>query len=194
MSARWEGKDLFTGIVVLASLVLALIGVLRVAPQPREHLTPLYTEFSDLGGVAAHTPVLLNGFRVGRVDSVAPRTDSSGRLSFRVRMLVKWQFGKQSPPPYQVGLRARLIPPPANVIGAAILNLETPMSPGNVLAPGATIPGIRDSTAIGAARPLMDSLTVEVRRTLRDARSLMLALRQASRNQARWFRRNTPHM
>ena len=193
MSAHWEGKDLFTGSVVVASLVLALIGVLRDAPYPREHLTPLYTEFSELGGVAAHTPVLLNGFRVGRVESVSPRTDSSGRLTFRVRMLVKWQFGKQGPQPYQVGLRARLIPPPANVIGAAILNLETPMSPGIVLAAGATIPGVRDSTAIDATRSRMDSLTAEIRRTLRDARGLMVAMRQASRNQARWFRRNTPH-
>ena len=93
MTTRWEPGDLRTGVLVLGAFACLVGGVIWANTSKVQDVSHLYAEFPTLSGVSTETPVLLNGFRVGNVDHIAPQTDSLGRLRFRVRMNVQWHPG-----------------------------------------------------------------------------------------------------
>ena len=171
-----EAGDLRTGILVIGAFVLLVAGVIWGASSSRQDLAPLYAEFPALAGVSTETPVLLNGFRIGQVDAVEPRTDSLGHLTFRVRMLVQWHPGGARAVPYREGMKARLVPPPVEMLGTALLKLEPPAKPGPPLARGATLAVIPYVSPLEGAQARIDSLGSEMTRTLTDTRNLLVAL------------------
>lgn len=171
-----EPGDLRTGILVIGAFVLLVAGIIWGASSSRQDLAPLYAEFPALAGVSTETPVLLNGFRIGQVDAVEPRTDSLGHLTFRVRMLVQWHPGGSKSVPYRQGMKARLVPPPVEVIGTALLKLEPPAVPGPPLARGATLAVIPYVSPLEGAQARIDSLGNEMTRTLSDTRNLLATL------------------
>lgn len=175
MTAREPG-DLRTGLLVIGAFVLLVAGVIWGASSSRQDLAPLYAEFPALAGVSTETPVLLNGFRIGQVDAVEPRTDSLGHLTFRVRMLVQWHPGGTATVPYRVGMKARLVPPPVEMLGTALLKLEPPATPGPPLTRGATLAVIPYVSPLEGAQARVDSLGVEMTRTLTDTRTLLATL------------------
>jgi ABC-type transporter Mla subunit MlaD len=176
----WESGDLRTGLLVVGAFVLVVAGVIWTASASRQDLAPLYAEFPTLAGVTTETPVLLNGFRVGQVDGIDPQTDSLGRLTFRVRMAVQWHPGGASVAPYRMGMRVRLIPPPIDMLGTATLQLEPPTVAGGPLAPGATLPLLRNVSPLEGAQVRLDTLGTELTKTLTDTRSALAILMRSA--------------
>ncbi|MDB4878972.1 MAG: hypothetical protein JWL60_418 [Gemmatimonadetes bacterium] len=176
MSARWEPGDLRTGLIVLGAFVCLVGGVIWANTSKVQDVSHLYAEFPTLAGVSTETPVLLNGFRVGTVDEITPLTDSLGRLRFRVRMSVQWHPGGGPGVPYRQGMRVRLIPPAIEMIGTALIKLEPPVTPGVALRKDATIPTIPYVSPFEVAQSRVDSIGLELTRTLADTRTLLAVL------------------
>lgn len=176
MSTQWEPGDLRTGVLVLGAFGFLVAGVIWGNSSKAQDLAPLYAEFPALSGVNTETPVMMNGFKVGHVDDVAPHTDSVGRLSFRVRMLVQWHPGGGSAVPYREGMHVRLIPPAIEVLGTALIKLEPPVRAGVALDRGANVPIIPYVSPFEVAQTRVDSLGLEMTRTLADTRKLLAVL------------------
>ena len=176
MSRRWEPGDLPTGILVLGAFALLVAGVIWGNSTKVQDLAPLYAEFPTLTGVSTETPVMMNGYKVGHVEDIAPLTDADGRLRFRVKMLVQWHPGGGGMVPYRRGMRVRLIPPAIEVLGTALLKLEPSTTPGGPLPPGAMVPMIPYVSPFEGAQARVDSLGVEMTHTLTDTRRLLNTL------------------
>ena len=176
MSARWEPGDLRTGVLVLGACALLVAGVIWGNSTKVQDLEPLYAEFPTLTGVSTETPVMMNGYKVGQVAEIAPMTDSAGRLRFRVKMMVQWHPGGGAAIPYRRGLRVRLIPPAIEVLGTAIIRLEPAVAAGMPLPPGALVPMLAYVSPLEGAQARVDSLGVEVAKTLGDTRRLLEVL------------------
>lgn len=174
--SSWEPGDLRTGVLVLLAFACLVAGVIWGASSKKTDMAPLYAEFPRLTGVSTETPVMLNGFKVGQVDDIEPRTDSLGQLTFRVRMSVLWHPGGGERIPYRVGMRVLLNPPAIEQLGTAILRLEAPSAPGAPLARGATIPVQPYLSPLEGAQTRIDSLGGELTRTLSDTRTLLTVL------------------
>ena len=172
----WEPGDLATGLLVIGAFACLIAGVIWAGTTKGQDLAPLYANFPALAGVSTETPVLLNGFRVGHVDDIEPRTDSLGRLTFRVRMSVLWHPGGESAVPYRTGMRVLLIPPAIQVLGTAILRLDPPRTATPTLARGATIPIEPYTSPLESAQGRIDSLGGEMTQTLADTRRLLNVL------------------
>lgn len=173
---NWEPGDLRTGVLVLLAFACLVIGVIWGASKKTTDMASLYAEFPRLSGVSTETPVLLNGFKVGQVDDVEPRTDSLGHLSFRVRMSVLWHPGGGNVVPYRTGMRVILNPPAIEQFGTAILKLEAPSIAGAPLQRGATLPVKPYLSPLEGAQTRVDSLGEELTRTLSDTRTLLNVL------------------
>lgn len=173
MSARWEPGDLRTGVLVLGAFALLVAGVIWGNSTKVQDLAPLYAEFPTLTGVSTETPVMMNGYKVGHVAEIAPMTDTAGQLRFRVKMLVQWHPGGGSAIPYRRGMRVRLIPPAIEMLGTAIIRLEPATTPGVPLPPGAMVPLLPYSSPLEGAQARVDSLGVELSKTLADTRRLL---------------------
>lgn len=176
MTPRWEPGDLRTGVLVLGAFALLVAGVIWGNTTKVQDLAPLYAEFPTLTGVSTETPVLLNGYKVGRVADITPLTDSLGRLRFRVKMLVQWHPGGDAAVPYRQGMRALLIPPAIEVLGTAILKLQPASTPGPALAPGTTLPLLAYASPLEGAQVRIDSMALEMSQTLADTRRLLNSL------------------
>lgn len=176
MTSHWEPGDLRTGVLVLGAFALLVAGVIWGNTTKVQDLAPLYAEFPTLTGVSTETPVMLNGYKVGHVDDITPLTDSTGHLRFRVRMLVLWHPGGGTGIPYREGMRVRLIPPPIEVLGTAILKLETGQVAGRPFAPGADVPALPYTSPLEGAQVRVDSMAVEMSQTLADTRRLLNTL------------------
>lgn len=175
MRSHWEPGDVRTGVLVLGAFVLIVAGVIWGNSTKVQDLAPLYAEFPTLTGVSTETPVMMNGYKVGHVAEIAPVTDSSGTLRFRVKMLVQWHPGGGAIP-YRRGMRVRLIPPPIEVLGTAIIRLEPAVGGGVALPPGAMVPMIPYASPLEGAQARVDSLAVEMSKTLSDTRRLLNVL------------------
>ena len=173
---RWEPGDLRTGVLVLLAFAVLVDGVIWGASTKTIDMAPLYAEFPRLAGVSTETPVMLNGFKVGQVDNIEPRTDSLGQLSFRVRMSVLWHPGGGTVVPYRAGMRVLLNPPAIEQFGTAILRLEAPTHSGAPLQRGATLPVQPYLSPLEGAQTRIDSLGGELTRTLSDTRALLNVL------------------
>ncbi|MDO4224429.1 MAG: MlaD family protein [Bergeyella zoohelcum] len=57
-----------------------------------------YAKYENVDGLAASSPVSINGLKVGQVDAITPLTDKEGKLYFVVKLLVddKFSFSKKS--------------------------------------------------------------------------------------------------
>jgi ABC-type transporter Mla subunit MlaD len=174
--SSWEPGDLRTGVLVLLAFACLVAGVIWGASSKKTDMAPLYAEFPRLTGVSTETPVMLNGFKVGQVDDIEPRTDSLGQLTFRVRMSVLWHPGGGERIPYRAGMRVLLNPPAIEQLGTAILRLEAPSVPGPPLARGATLPVLPYLSPLEGAQTRIDSLGGELTRTLTDTRALLTML------------------
>ena len=174
--SSWEPGDLKAGVLVIVAFAGLVAGVIWSASSKKIDMAPLYAEFPRLSGVSTETPVLLNGFKVGQVDDIEPRTDSVGHLTFRVRMSVLWHPGGGNVVPYRTGMRVLLNPPAIEQLGTAILRLEAPAVPGAPLSRGATLPVLPYLSPIEGAQTRIDSLGGELTRTLSDTRTLLNVL------------------
>jgi ABC-type transporter Mla subunit MlaD len=172
----WEPGDLRTGVLVLLAFGCLVAGVIWGASSKKTDMAPLYAEFPRLTGVSTETPVMLNGYKVGQVDDIEPRTGPLGQLTFRVRMSVLWHPGGGDIVPYRTGMRVLLTPPAIEQLGTAILRLEPPAIPGAALSRGATIPVLPFQSPLEGARTRIDSLGGELTRTLTDTRALLNVL------------------
>lgn len=172
MKPRWEPGDLPTGILVLGAFLLLVAGVIWGNTTKVSDLQALYAEFPMLTGVSKETPVMLNGYRVGHVDDITPITDSAGRLRFRVKMLVQWHPGGGEVP-YRRGMQVRLIPPAIEVLGTAIIKLEPAQVASTALPPGAMIPLMPYTSPFEGAQARVDSLSIEISKTMADTRRLL---------------------
>jgi ABC-type transporter Mla subunit MlaD len=176
MTGKWEPGDLRTGILVLGAFAALVAGVIWAGTVKGQDLAPLYAEFPALSGVTTETPVMLNGYKVGHVEDIEPRTDSLGQFTFRVRMSVLWHPGGSARVPYRAGMRVLLIPPAIEMLGTAILRLEPPTVAGGTLPRGATIPSERYVSPLEGAQVRVDSLGGEMAHTLADTRRLLNVL------------------
>lgn len=176
---RWESGDLRTGVLVLAAFALLVAGVIWGNVTKVQDLQSLYADFPTVTGVSTETPVMLNGYKVGHVEEIVPVADSVGGLRFRVRMLVQWHPGGGAVP-YRRGLRVRLIPPAIEVLGTAIIRLEPPTVAGVALPPGALVPPLAYTSPFEGAQARVDSMGIELSKTLADTRRLLGVLVQTA--------------
>ena len=181
MKATWEPGDVRTGLLVIGAFATLVGAVIWAKSSEGSDFAPLYAEFPTLSGVTKETPVTLNGFKVGHVDEVVPRTDAMGHLSFRVRMSVLWHpGGAEMPVPYRVGTRVELASPAIDVFGLPTLKLEPPATPSGELPKGATLALVKKVTVMETAQGRIDSLSNEMTKTLSDTRRLLGALVQTA--------------
>ena len=177
MKSTWEPGDIRTGLLVLVAFATLVGAVIWAKSSGSSDLAPLYAEFPTLSGVTVETPVTLNGFKVGHVDEVVPKTDSMGHLSFRVRMSVLWHpGGTDAPVPYRIGTRVELASPAIDVFGTSTLKLEPPATPSGELPKGATLALVKKVTVMETAQGRIDSLSNEMTKTLSDTRRLLNVL------------------
>ncbi len=176
---RYERTDLAVGAVVLGAVALALLSMGALVPNLHSVGDPLYTEVAQLDGVSVQTPVYLNGYEIGRVDRIDPELGGDGALNFRLRLRVHWTTDDGVRLPLRQGLRARLVPPPVTVLGAATITLEQVGPPGPPLHSGASLPSVRTAPLIDQMQSLTDSVTRDLRLTLASARGMLASADRA---------------
>ena len=165
---KWDNTDLRVGLMVFGALLLAIVSFLWVGRVWGRDVAPLYTDVAAVEGLGAESPVILNGFNVGRVSEVTPRIDSSGKLVFRVRMNVVWRLEDGSVMPFVKGMRARVVPPTLD-IGRGQVVLEMPrdaalLAASDRLRPGDVVPSM---TIGGSTTNRMQLVVDSVGRDLR---------------------------
>ena len=142
---KWDNTDLRVGLMVFGALVLAVVSFMWVGRVWGRDVAPLYTDVPVVEGLGAESPVILNGFNVGRVSSVTPRVDSTGKLVFRVRLDVVWRLEDGSAMPFVEGMRARVVPPTLDIgRGQVVLEMPRDASVERVaLKPGDVLPSLQ---------------------------------------------------
>lgn len=176
---KWERADLGVGVAVVGAIVVLTGTLLWLSPAVSRDTYSLETEFAQIGGIAEQNPVYLRGYPVGRVADIAPHMREDGELTFVVRLNIQSSLGSGDSLLLPVGTIARLIP--ALPVGAGSIVLELPPEGRRgSLAPGARIPGIRDTPLVDRVQTITDSMTTELAYTLETARGLMGTLEQTA--------------
>src|SRR3954467_5339107 len=157
--------------------MLVFAAVIWVSPARGPRPIEFYTEMRELGGVSVETPVVLNGFRVGKVDQVDPYIAGDGRLHFHIGMAITWQPSAPERTPYREGLHVRVAPPALDVFGSSTLHLDPAARPGAPLESGSQLPSDEDKNMLAKADSRIDSLARQVAQTLAESRAMMAAFR-----------------
>jgi ABC-type transporter Mla subunit MlaD len=164
---------------VIVAIMVAVATLLWLTPWAGQRSYPLYAEFDQVDGITKAALVQLGGYDVGRVADVEPRIKNDGSVVFRVRMNITRRLPSGDAFPLPLGTRARLVPPPAQVISGFIV-LEAPRGGGPPLEPGATIPGVRAPAMLEEIQALTARTTSELAQSLGVARILMDTLTRAA--------------
>ena len=173
---KWDNTDLKVGSLVLGALLVAVASFLWVGRIGRQNVAPLYTDVTDVQGIAVESPVFLNGFSVGRVSEVRPRIGDAGQLLFRVRMDILWRLD-DAPMPLHHGLRARIQPPTLD-IGRGSIVLEMPDESGakTALRPGAVVPSVKLGGTTNRMQLVVDSVGRDLRLVIAQVEKLVQSL------------------
>lgn len=181
---KWEAADLRVGAAVLTVIAIVIAAILWLSPVLAKSGV-LYAEFTQIDGLAIQAPVYLNGYTVGRVDRIEPRSANRGALVFHVRMKLDWKLPNGDSLPLFVGTRARLTPPPmklANAFIIGVIDLDSPLTGGAPLLPGSVIPGVRTAAMTDEWQSLATNVSGDLLLTLTAARSMMDSLVDAARS------------
>lgn len=137
---KWDNTDLRVGLLVFFALILGVVSFMWVGQVWGRNVAPLYTDVDDVQGIGVESPIILNGFNVGRVSDVEPRIGVNGQLLFRVRMDIVWRLDNDAEMPLKRGLKARVVPPALDIgRGSIVLVMDAqPNAPS--LKPGDVVP------------------------------------------------------
>jgi len=167
---RIERGDVSVGLTVLAALVV-VVGGWWWLTRPDQDYFALVAEYDVVEGLTEQTPVRLQGFAVGRVQSIAPVADSAGAVAFRVELRVERRYLGEGGLRIPEGTVARVAYPP--VVGPPFILLEPPPEGGPPLADGAEIPGLRTEPFLDQVQVLTGQLSFTVNETLQRTLQLM---------------------
>ena len=184
---KWERSDFRVGAAVLAVMTLVVASVLWLSPGLGSS-GALYADFTRVDGLAVQAPVHLNGYAVGRVDRIEPRSAERGGLVFRVRMTLDWRLPSGDSLPLAVGTTARLTPPAVQLGGGfslGTIDLMPPPEGGAPLRPGATIPGVRTPAMVDVWQTIATDLSADMSRTFAAIRALTDTLTLTARSVSR---------
>jgi len=165
-----ERGDVSVGLTLLAALVVVVGGWLWVSRRNDDYFA-LFTEFDVVEGLTEQTPVRLQGFAVGRVQSIAPVSVDSGAVAFRVELRVERAYLGEGGLRIPEGTVARVAYPP--VVGPPFIILEPPPEGGRALDDGAAIPGLRTEPFLDQIQVLTGQLSYTVNETLLRTMQLM---------------------
>ncbi len=165
-----ERGDVSVGLTVLAALVVAVGGWLWLT-RPGQDYFALFTEYDLVEGLTDQTPVRLQGFAVGRVQSIAPVADAGGAVAFRVELRVERRYLGEGGLRIPEGTVARVAYPP--VVGLPFIILEPPPEGGAPVAEGTEIPGLRTEPFLDQVQVLTGQLSYTVNETLLRTMQLM---------------------
>jgi phospholipid/cholesterol/gamma-HCH transport system substrate-binding protein len=132
---RWS--QLKVGVVALIAFIILFVLVFLLTSsrgifRRYEHL---YTYMDDASGVAANTPVRLNGITIGYLGSLSLTNSQNPRQTVMFDMMVRPQFFPQIPSDSVVAVGA------ANLLGDKFLNITKGRSRSTVK-PGDTLPSL----------------------------------------------------
>lgn len=164
-----ERGDVSVGLTLFAAFA-AVVGGWLWLTRPNKDYFALFTEYDVVEGLTEQTPVRLQGFAVGRVQSIAPVSDSAGAVAFRVELRVEREFLGEGGLRIPQGTVARVAYPP--VVGPPFILLEPPAEGGIPLEEGAEIPGLRTEPFLDQIQILTGHLSFSVNETL--ARTVQL--------------------
>lgn len=174
---KWESSDFTVGAVVVAAVLILAGSFLWLSPAVAGNTYALYTEFDRIDGVNTQSNVVLRGYVVGRVGAIDPLLTEDGALRFRVQLDIQSSLASGDSLLLPEGTTARLVPPP--VIGAGYVLLETPAHRTGTLAPGTTIPGVRNTAIMEQVQGVAEDVSSEVLNTMAMAQNLMDSLSAA---------------
>lgn len=174
---KWDNTDLKVGFLVIGALLVGVASFVWVGRIGRQNVAPLYTDVTDVQGIATESPVFLNGFAVGRVSEVRPRVGEGGQLLFRLRMDILWRLDESAIPLHQ-GLRARIQPPTLD-IGRGSIVLEMPPDDGTTkvaLRPGEVVPSVKMGGTTNRMQLVVDSVGRDLRLVIAQMDKLVKSL------------------
>jgi ABC-type transporter Mla subunit MlaD len=175
---KWEKTDFRVGAAVLMVLAMVVAAVFWLSPALAS-TEPLYAEFTRIEGLGVQAPVYINGYPVGRVDRIEPRSTDHGTLIFRVRMKIDWRLPSGDSLPLAVGTKARLTPPAVQLgsgFALGIIDLESPPGGGPPLLPGSTLVGVRSAAMTDQWQTMAEELSADISQTLLKWRVVMDSL------------------
>ena len=172
---KWDNTDLRVGLMVFGALLLGIVSFLWVGRAWSRNTAPLYTDVVNVEGLGAESPVILNGFPVGRVSDVTPRVGDDGKLLFRVRMNVVWRLDNGAAIPLVQGIRARVQPPTLD-IGRGQIVLEMPKAPGAPLQPGDVVPSVQLGGTTNRMQLVVDSVGRDLRLVIASVEKLVASM------------------
>lgn len=165
-----ERGDVSVGLTVLAALAVVVAGWLWLT-RPNQDYFALFTEFDVVEGLTEQTPVRLQGFAVGRIQSITPQATEAGSVVFRVELRVEREWVEEGALRIPEGTVAHVTFPP--VVGPPFIILEPPAEGGTELASGAEIPGLRTEPFLDQMQVLTGQLSYTVNETLLRTMQLM---------------------
>lgn len=172
---KWEQSDKRVGLLVVGGLLLTVASFMWIGRLWDRDVAPLYTDVDAVQGIAAESPIFLNGFNVGRVRDVQPRLGSNGQLLFRVRMEVVWRLADGDTMPLNEGLQAKVVPPALD-IGRGTIELVAGPTDGKRLKPGAVIPSVQQSGTTNRMQLVVDSVGRDMRVAIGQIEKLIASL------------------
>lgn len=174
---KWDNTDLKVGLLVLGALLLGAASFAWVGRIGRQNVAPLYTDVTDVQGIAAESPVFLNGFNVGRVSEVRPRVGDAGQLQFRVRMDILWRLDDEAAMPLHRGLRARIQPPTLDIgRGSIVLEMPEDTAKKVALRPGEVVPSVKMGGTTNRMQLVVDSVGRDLRQVIAQVDKLVRSL------------------
>lgn len=174
---KWDNTDLKVGLMVLGALLVAAASFVWVGRLGRQNIAPLYTDVTDVQGIGIESPVILNGFNVGRVSEVRPRVGDGGQLLFRLRMDVLWRLEEGSAMPLHQGLRARIQPPTLDIgRGSIVLEMPDDVRGRLALRPGEVLPSVKSSGTTNRMQLVVDSVGRDLRLVIAQVEKLVHSL------------------
>jgi ABC-type transporter Mla subunit MlaD len=165
-----ERGDIGVGLTLLTATVVLVGGWLWLSRASDDYFA-LFTEFDVVEGLTTQTPVRLQGFTVGRVQSITPSSTETGSVVFRVEIRVEHEFLEEGALRIPEGTVARLAFPP--VVGPPFITLEPPAEGGEPLVSGTDVPGFRTEPFLDQIQVLTGQLSFTVTETLMRTMQLM---------------------
>ncbi|TBN06830.1 MCE family protein [Hyunsoonleella flava] len=90
-------KEVKTGILVLSGIILFIFGFNYLKGKNLlDSSRTFYTEYDNVEGVVASTPVTINGLPVGKVMNIGFKGDGSGKLAVELVVNSDFEFSKNS--------------------------------------------------------------------------------------------------
>jgi ABC-type transporter Mla subunit MlaD len=173
---KWDNTDLKVGFLVLGALLVGVVSFIWVGRIGRQNVAPLYTDVTDVQGIAVESPIFLNGFSVGRVSEVRPHIDESGQLLFRLRMDILWRLD-DAPMPLHRGLRARIQPPTLDIgRGSIVLVMPDDSAKKIALRPGEVVPSVKMGGTTNRMQLVVDSVGRDLRLVIGEVEKLVQSL------------------